>query len=295
MQITPNFNVTFASKLMEDMQNEASDTRPVEGERNKPLPGRVKRGVPEGAIIFSPFFHIFNQDRPHPSYPHASPAHPDLLGSPHNNSHVEPMEVDHNNSHMEPMEVDYNNSHEEPMEVCNADTCDGRDFDGDGYTFRPATIPLDGTNFVSPPGTGDIENSRGFIERTHYGDYVYRADVSGPGPEGFHNSEQFQGVRRMISGDNVLITSGSREGAIRFGDTEFGRGHYRLYRIDAREVRGASLMENVRNSSSGATRAFGQNVSQMRPIDIAEGAGEFEEVHIDNSKITPDKIKEISL
>ncbi|SFM93641.1 Zn-binding Pro-Ala-Ala-Arg (PAAR) domain-containing protein, incolved in TypeVI secretion [Izhakiella capsodis] len=139
------------------------------------------------------------------------------------------------------------------------------------------------------------ENSLGFIEKKVYGEYVYRADRTPPDEvlaHGFSSSNNFDGVPRMINGDNILIASDTEDGATQYGEdnlfNQSGRNIFYVYRIDAQNVRGSSLMENVERQSSAAIANHWSPNS--RPIDIAEGAGEYREVHLDNTQINPNNI-----
>ncbi|WP_339548477.1 RHS repeat-associated core domain-containing protein, partial [Pseudomonas sp. RA_35y_Pfl2_P32] len=88
-------------------------------------------------------------------------------------------------------------------------------------------------------------NSANLLERTDFGGKVYRADRRSPDEvlrNGFKVSEEFTAVGKMISGD-ALIVAETLEGAIFYAAQ--GRHPYYFYEIDATNVSGVSLLENM--------------------------------------------------
>ncbi|WP_243246526.1 RHS repeat-associated core domain-containing protein [Pseudomonas maioricensis] len=88
-------------------------------------------------------------------------------------------------------------------------------------------------------------NSRGLLVRDKFGGKVYRADRREPGEvlqQGFHPSDEFTAIKKMISG-RALIVAETLEGAIYYAANS---GHtYNFYEIDAGDIGGASLVENL--------------------------------------------------
>jgi hypothetical protein len=138
-------------------------------------------------------------------------------------------------------------------------------------------------------------NEMGMLEKESF-TTVYRVD-SGLNRDaihdhGFEPSTHFGGVGKMISG-KALIVSETMEGARAFGDSEFGAGHYDLYAIDASGLKGASLKDNVDYNTTFTAKQLGRTpeaLKTMKDREIAEGALEFREAHIDATAGCPDKI-----
>jgi insecticidal toxin complex protein TccC len=88
-------------------------------------------------------------------------------------------------------------------------------------------------------------NNTNLLERTSFGGKVYRADLRGPQEvlrNGFNASEEFTGVHKMTNGD-ALIVAETLEGAM-FYAAQGSRPYY-FYEIDATDVGGVSLLENL--------------------------------------------------
>jgi hypothetical protein len=145
-----------------------------------------------------------------------------------------------------------------------------------------------------PPGMRI--NEIGFLEKKAF-PRVYRVD-SGLNraailEHGFEPSSHFGGIKKMISGD-ALIVSETLEGARAFGDSEFGAGHYDLYEIKTKGLEGASLKDNVYFNTDFTARQLGRTPSalkKMAPREVAEGALEFREAHIDAAAGDPARIR----
>lgn len=88
-------------------------------------------------------------------------------------------------------------------------------------------------------------NTRNLLSRENFGGKVFRADQREPDEvarDGFRPSDEFTGVKKMISGD-ALIVAETLEGAL-FYAAQGSRPYY-FYEIDATDVGGASLLENL--------------------------------------------------
>jgi hypothetical protein len=152
------------------------------------------------------------------------------------------------------------------------------------HDLRPADVP-----------PGMHINEVGMLEKETF-DSVYRVD-SGRNRDailehGFEPSTHFGGVDKMISGDAIIVSE-SLAGALAFGDSEFGAGHYDLYSINARGLKGASLRDNVNYNTTFTARQLGRTPEALKalpPIEVAEGALAFREAHIDAAAGSPDRI-----
>lgn len=138
-------------------------------------------------------------------------------------------------------------------------------------------------------------NKKGMLEKTSF-TTVYRvarvADRDAILSDGFIPSTQFEGMPKMIRG-KALIVSETLEGAKAFGNGEFGAGHYDVYAIDARGLKGASLKDNVEFNTAFIAKKLGRTVEALKklpPREIAEGALEFREAHLDAKAGRPDRI-----
>jgi hypothetical protein len=138
-------------------------------------------------------------------------------------------------------------------------------------------------------------NENGMLEKTTF-TKMYRVD-SGVHRDailanGFEPSAHFGGIGKMISGDAVIVSE-TLEGAQAFGDGEFGAGHYDVYEIDASGFKGASLKDNVDDNTAFTARQLGRTpeaLKKMPPREVAEGALEFREAHIDAAAARPPRI-----
>ncbi|WP_312242139.1 PAAR domain-containing protein [Pantoea sp.] len=217
--------------------------------------------------------------------------------APTDNSPASHNFLSHHVQHYAPTNIDLN--YEEPMDIdedsamgfdeIQAPTlCTASGEYTDGSDIRGKTCTNTENNTTAGKRAGN-ENALGFVERENFGRFVYRADTRPPDEitaEGFHGSSYFEGVPRMINGDNILIASETQAGATQYGDEnllQYGVETFYVYRIDATHVRGASLMESVQSQSRAAVEHQWRPDSRL--IDIAEGAGEYREVHLDNSQI----------
>jgi hypothetical protein len=109
---------------------------------------------------------------------------------------------------------------------------------------------------------------------------------------GFDPSAHFGGIGKMISGDAIVVSE-TLEGARAFGDSEFGGGHYDLYEIDASGLKGASLKDNVEYNTAFTARQLGRKPEALKVMatrEVAEGALEFREAHIDAAAGGPARI-----
>lgn len=152
---------------------------------------------------------------------------------------------------------------------------------------------------------GGYFNSRGMIERTDL-PKLYRVEKServerrgNPVEDGFRDSNFFGGPEKMMDGD-VVVASRSKEAAMHFGETEFD-GDYRLYEIDSRGIPAVSANENIdanpqfveaRQGVAPGTIEFLRNDNRLR--EFAASSYEFDEVHLANNQLSPDRITEIS-
>lgn len=145
----------------------------------------------------------------------ASMDHQDSPESPESNrSRSESGSDDENSSASPPAPTDDQNT---VLEILNADP------------YRPA----------------HYWNSRNLLERTDFGGKVYRADRRTPEEvlrDGFKASDEFTAVNKMISGE-ALIVAETLDGAI-FYAAQGGHPYY-FYEIDATNVSGVSLVENM--------------------------------------------------
>jgi hypothetical protein len=148
----------------------------------------------------------------------------------------------------------------------------------------------------SPASRGMYLNERGMLEKKSFST-TYRvasvAERDAIHQHGFLPSEHFGGIDKMISGD-ALIVSETADGARVFGDAEYGPGSYDLYEIDARGYKGASLQDNVDFNTRVMAKRLGYTpevLESLPPRDVAEGALEFREAHIDAAAADPRRIK----
>jgi insecticidal toxin complex protein TccC len=92
-------------------------------------------------------------------------------------------------------------------------------------------------------------NEKSLLMRGNFGTNVYRADRREPqeiAQRGFNPSDEFTAVKKMIHGD-ALIVSASLEGVLHYA-TQSKRKYY-IYEIDASEISGVSLIENLVSNS----------------------------------------------
>ncbi len=129
-------------------------------------------------------------------------------------------------------------------------------------------------------------NEVGMLEKSSFST-VYRVERPGLREEiaahGFSPSNHFGGIQKMIQGDAIIVSE-TPEGARIFGNGEYGEGHYDLYAIDAKGYKGASLKDNVDYNTEFVAHATGRTAEALKklpPREVAEGALEFLEAHID--------------
>ncbi|MFE4126160.1 hypothetical protein ACFX4S_05050 [Kosakonia sp. YIM B13605] len=157
-------------------------------------------------------------------------------------------------------------------------------------------------NVQLPPGS--YLNDRGYIERRDFNklyrvEQADRVDRRGdPQNVGFRDGNYFAGVEKMMSGPVVFVAR-TREGAERFGRGELING-FHLYEIDAQGIPGVSLRENIEHNEQ-----YMELVNTMQPGYVAglrsvnqlerfgDYAWSFDEVHLANDQVTPDKITKI--
>ncbi|MDN2486820.1 hypothetical protein MML63_14395 [Kosakonia sacchari] len=152
--------------------------------------------------------------------------------------------------------------------------------------------------------SGSYLNDRGYIERADF-TKLYRVEKSDrvvrrgdPQQVGFRDGNYFAGVEKMMSGPVVFVAR-TREGAERFGRGEFG-GVFHLYEIDAKGIPGVSLRENVEHNERYmelANTTPPGYIAMLREKNRLERFGDyawsFDEVHLANNLVTPDKITKI--
>lgn len=152
---------------------------------------------------------------------------------------------------------------------------------------------------------GGYFNSVGMIERTDL-PYVYRVEKANrverrgsPERFGFMDSVWFGGPKKMMEG-SVLIVSRTRQGAMQFGETEF-KGDYKIFEIKSDGLKAVSVRENIKaNPQFTAVREgkaadyLTEPVDETNVKDFAPSAFEFDEVHLSNDELGPDRIQEIA-
>ncbi|MEJ8323581.1 hypothetical protein WKI40_10545 [Kosakonia sacchari] len=157
-------------------------------------------------------------------------------------------------------------------------------------------------NVQLPPGS--YLNDRGYIERRDFNklyrvEQADRVDRRGdPQNVGFRDGNYFAGVEKMMSGPVVFVAR-TREGAERFGHGELING-FHLYEIDAQGIPGVSLRENIEHNEQYMELANTMQpgyVAGLRSVNQLERFGDyawsFDEVHLANDQVTPDKITKI--
>lgn len=127
-------------------------------------------------------------------------------------------------------------------------------------------------------------NSRNLLERTDFGGKVYRADRRGPEEvlrDGFKASDEFTAVSKMISGE-ALIVAETLEGAIFYAAQE-GRPYY-FYEIDATNVSGVSLLENMVLNNSIMVEHLNANPGG-KPSEQTGLANRMHEAHLNHDDL----------
>ncbi|TCB99370.1 hypothetical protein E0L21_21480, partial [Kosakonia quasisacchari] len=152
--------------------------------------------------------------------------------------------------------------------------------------------------------SGSYLNDRGYIERRDFNklyrvEQADRVDRRGdPQNVGFRDGNYFAGVEKMMSGPVVFVAR-TREGAERFGRGELING-FHLYEIDAQGIPGVSLRENIEHNEQYMELANTMQpgyVAGLRSVNQLERFGDyawsFDEVHLANDQVTPNKITKI--
>jgi insecticidal toxin complex protein TccC len=137
-------------------------------------------------------------------------------------------------------------------------------------------------------------NSANLLERTDFGGKVYRADRRGPEEvlrHGFKASEEFTAVGKMISGD-ALIVAETIKGAIFYaaqgGDT------YNFYEIDATNVSGVSLLENMVLNNSIMVEHLNAHPGES-PSNQTGEANRMHEAHLNHDDLINSRSSVVSL
>jgi hypothetical protein len=152
---------------------------------------------------------------------------------------------------------------------------------------------------------GGYFNSRGMIERTDL-PRLYRVEKAdrverrgNPEDDGFRDSNFFGGPPKMMDG-NVVVASRSKEAAKHYGDTEFG-GDYHLYEIDSSGIPAVSFNENIDANPQFVEARQGQGPGTLEYLRqrgmlrlFAESSYDFDEVHLANDQLSPERITRIS-
>jgi hypothetical protein len=148
----------------------------------------------------------------------------------------------------------------------------------------------------TPASPGLYSNEKGMLEKKTFSTVYRVAPASARDAirqHGFAPSGHFGGIDKMISGD-ALIVSETADGARIFGDSEYGPGCYDLYEIDASGFKGASLQDNVDFNTRVIATRLGytpEALESMPPREVAEGALEFREAHVDAGAGDPRRVK----
>ena len=163
------------------------------------------------------------------------------------------------------------------------------------------TNPYQGNVQLAP---GGYFNSMGMIERTDL-PYVYRVEKTNrvdrrgsPERFGFMDSVWFGGPEKMMEGP-TLIVSRTRQGAERYGDTEF-KGNYKIFEIKSNGLKAVSIRENIKSNPQFTAVRQGkpsdyitEPVDEENVKDVAPSAFEFDEVHLSNAALGPDRIRQM--
>lgn len=128
-------------------------------------------------------------------------------------------------------------------------------------------------------------NSRNLVARDNFSGKVYRADRRSPDDvlrDGFTPSDEFTAVKKMISG-NALIVAETLEGAL-FYAAQSG-STYNFYEIDAADVRGVSLLENLALNSTFMIAHLDAYIDSS-PSNQTGEANKMHEAHISHDDLT---------
>lgn len=129
-------------------------------------------------------------------------------------------------------------------------------------------------------------NSLNVLVRNKFGGKVYRADRREPEEilrDGFHPSDEFGPVPKMIPGE-VLIVAETLKGALFYGQDN---SSYHYYEIDATEVRGVSLLENLVLNKERMLEHLGgaSSYSHYSPSDLTGEANKMYEAHLNYDEL----------
>lgn len=152
---------------------------------------------------------------------------------------------------------------------------------------------------------GGYFNGRGMIERTDVAK-LYRVEKADrverrgdPQNYGFRDSNFFSGPEKMMDG-NVVVASRSKAAAMQFGDTEFN-GQYHLYEIESKGLPVVSFNENIEANPQFvearqcvAPGTIERLRNEGRLAEFADNAYKFDEVHVDNDRLSSAMITRIS-
>lgn len=158
-----------------------------------------------------------------------------------------------------------------------------------GSHESPASPTADQNNILDLLNQGAPQlhynwNNRNLLVRDNFGGRVYRADRRRPEEverNGFKPSDEFTAVKKMITG-SALIVAETLERAMFYAVQ--GGGQYYFYEIDATEVRGASLLENLILNSPGAV-AHLDAYPDDSPSNQTGEANKMYEAHINNDDL----------
>ena len=131
-------------------------------------------------------------------------------------------------------------------------------------------------------------NNRNLLLRDNFGAKVYRADRRGPVEvlrDGFHASDEFTAVKKMIGGE-ALIVSETLEGALFYAAQSDVRYHF--YSIDATDVSGASLLENLVVNTSRTVAHLGADL-KASPSNQTGRANHMHEAHVSHNDLLHQK------
>ena len=131
---------------------------------------------------------------------------------------------------------------------------------------------------------------------------VYRADRTPPSiilSTGFRPSNTFRGVAKMTSQESAaLIVAENAVGALRY--RQWGSNAAHIYEIDARGMKGVSLLKNLTINKAGlaehlshpaATAAALENADSLDINLYTNRASYFHEAHLYHQQVTPDRIR----
>ncbi|MGL4347938.1 MAG: hypothetical protein ACRCSV_00565 [Chlamydiales bacterium] len=125
-------------------------------------------------------------------------------------------------------------------------------------------------------------NSDNLIERKTFG-IVLRIDSRPPQEileNGFGNgSIQFDGGPSLLGKNSCLICSRTYQGNVEFSKQV--EGNWYMYGINAENIPGVSLLENVQYNHENLSKFLGYKIDQdVKPLDLYEGVGCFDELHL---------------